>query len=146
MLMKQLSIFLENKKGTLADLTNILMEHKLDIRAMAVFDTSEFGILRIVVDDPDQALAVLHEEGYVAKMSKIIAIEPDDRPGSLNEIFQLLNQHNINIEYVYSFVMRRRELPYIVIKVDNQQEAVDLLLAAGIQVVNPEEIQPGAQA
>lgn len=143
MLMKQLSVFLENKKGTLADLTNILMVHKLDIRAMAVFDTSEFGILRIVVDDPEKALTVLHEEGYVAKMSKIIAIEPDDRPGSLNEIFQLLNQHDINIEYVYSFVMRKRELPYIVIKVDNQQEAVDLLLAAGIKVVNPEEIQPG---
>lgn len=145
MLMKQLSVFLENKKGTLADLTNILMQHKLDIRAMAVFDTSEFGILRIVVDDPEKALTVLHEEGYVAKMSKIIAIEPDDRPGSFNEIFQLLNQHDINIEYVYSFVMRKRELPYIVIKVDNQQEAVDLLLKAGIKVVNPEEIQPGAQ-
>lgn len=141
--MKQLSVFLENKKGTLADLTNILMHHKLDIRAMAVFDTSEFGILRIVVDDPEKALTVLHEEGYVAKMSKIIAIEPDDRPGSFNEIFQLLNQHDINIEYVYSFVMRKRELPYIVIKVDDQQQAVDLLLAAGIKVVNPEEIQPG---
>ena len=141
MQMRQLSVFLENRKGTLADLTGILMQHKLDIRAMAVFDTSEFGILRMVVDDPDKALTVLHQEGYVAKMSTIIAVEPDDRPGALNEIFQLLTTNDINIEYVYSFVMRKREMPYIVLKADDQERAVTLLLAAGIKVVNPEEIQ-----
>lgn len=141
MLIKQLSVFIENHKGTLCQLTEVLVSNKIDIRALAVFDTSEFGILRIVVDEPDRALVVLHEEGFVAKMNKVIAVEPEDKPGSLNEIFQILNQGDINIDYIYSFVMRRRELPYIVLKVDDQEKAVLLLQEKGINVVNREEIQ-----
>ncbi|MDF3000228.1 MAG: amino acid-binding domain protein, partial [Bacillota bacterium] len=105
MLIKQISIFIPNKKGSLSQLTDILIEHHIDIRAIAVFDTAEFGILRIVVDDPDRAVDVLNKEGVVAKVSRVIAVEPEDKPGSLNTIFSILRDADINIEYIYSFIM-----------------------------------------
>jgi hypothetical protein len=140
MLIKQISIFIPNKKGSLSQLTDILIAHNIDIRAIAVFDTSEFGILRIVVDDPDRAVEILKEEGIVAKVSRVIAVEPEDKPGSLNEIFSVLRDADINVEYIYSFIMRKNEMPYIVLKVDEQEKAVDVLTAQGINVVNKEEI------
>jgi hypothetical protein len=140
MLIKQISIFIPNKKGSLSQLTDILIEHHIDIRAIAVFDTAEFGILRIVVDDPDRAVDVLNKEGVVAKVSRVIAVEPEDKPGSLNTIFSILRDADINIEYIYSFIMRQKEMPYVVLKVDQQERAVDELTAHGINVVNKEEI------
>lgn len=140
MLIKQISIFIPNKKGSLSQLTDILIAHKIDIRAIAVFDTTEFGILRIVVDDPDRAIEVLNKEGVVAKVSKVIAVEPEDKPGSLNQIFSILRDSDINIEYIYSFIMRKKEMPYIVLKVDHQEKAVEELTANGINVINKEEI------
>jgi len=140
MLIKQISIFIPNKKGSLAELTEILVRHNIDIRAIAVFDTAEYGILRVVVDDPDRALEILNKEGVVAKVSKVIAVEPEDKPGSLNQIFSILRDADINIDYIYSFIMRKREMPYVVLKVDDQEKAVDELTAHGINVVNKEEI------
>lgn len=140
MLIKQLSIFIPNKKGSLSQLTDILIAHNIDIRAIAVFDTSEFGILRVVVDDPDRAVEILNKEGVVAKVSKVIAVEPEDEPGSLNQIFSILRDADINIEYIYSFIMRKKEMPYIVLKVDQQEKAVEELTANGINVINKEEI------
>jgi len=140
MLIKQISIFIPNKKGSLSQLTDILIAHRIDIRAIAVFDTTEFGILRIVVDDPDRAVEILNKEGIVAKVSKVIAVEPEDKPGSLNQIFSILRDSDINIEYIYSFIMRKKEMPYIVLKVDQQEKAVEVLTANGINVINKEEI------
>ena len=140
MLIKQISIFIPNKKGSLSQLTDILIAHNIDIRAIAVFDTAEFGILRIVVDDPDRAVELLNQEGIVAKVSRVIAVEPEDKPGSLNNIFAILRDADINIEYIYSFIMRKNEMPYVVLKVDQQEKAVDELIANGINVINREEI------
>jgi len=140
MLIKQLSIFIPNKKGSLSQLTDILIAHNIDIRAIAVFDTADFGILRIVVDDPDRAVELLNKEGVVAKVSKVIAVEPEDKPGSLNQIFTILRDADINIEYIYSFILRKKEMPYIVLKVDQQEKAVEVLTASGINVINKEEI------
>jgi hypothetical protein len=140
MLINQLSVFIENKKGTLASLTEALLKHKLDIRAIAVFDTNEFGIVRLIVDDPDRALVILKKEGFIAKSSKVIAVEPEDEPGSLNEIFKLMSANDVNIEYIYSFVMRKHEMPYVVFKVDNQEKALKVLDEGGINLVAKEKI------
>lgn len=140
MLIKQISIFIPNKKGSLAQLTDILIAHNIDIRAIAVFDTSEFGILRVVVDDPDRAVEILNQEGVIAKVSKVIAVEPEDKPGSLNQIFSILRDADINVDYIYSFIMRKKEMPYIVMKVDQQEKAVEVLADHGINVINKEEI------
>lgn len=140
MFVKQISIFIPNKKGSLAHLTDVLVAHEIDIRAIAVFDTTEFGILRLIVSNPDKAIEVLKEEGLVAKVSKVLAVNPEDKPGSLNQIFNILRDYDINVEYVYSFVMRQREMPYIVLKVDKEKEAADALTANNIVIVNKEEI------
>lgn len=135
MLIKQISVFLPNRKGALAQLTGILEKNGVDIRAIAVFDTTEFGILRLVVNDPERCVEVLNREGEVAKVSEALAVEPEDEPGSLNRIFQLLADHEINVEYIYSYVMRKSEMPYVVLKVDQPREAADVLEQAGIKVV-----------
>ncbi len=140
MLIKQVSVFIPNQKGQLAQLTDVLIAHNIDIRAIAVFDTKEFGILRMVVDDPDRTVEILKEEGIVAKISKVLAVEPEDKPGALNEIFTVLKENNLNVEYIYSFVMRKTEMPYIVMKLDDQERGAQILSANGINVVNKSEI------
>lgn len=143
MQIKQISVFISNQKGSLADLTDILIANSIDIRAISVFDTADFGILRMVVNDPDKAVEVLQREGFVAKVTKVLAVEPTDEPGSLNHIFTLMKENGINIDYIYSFVMRRREMPYIVLKADDLKKAADVLISSGINVVNKEEVYNG---
>lgn len=135
MLVKQISIFIPNEKGSLAKLTSILVKNHIDIRAISVFDTTEFGILRLVVDNPEETVSILTKEGIVAKISDVLAVEPEDKPGSLDEIFQLLSDNDINIDYIYSYVMRMRELPYIVLKTDHMEKAIKILSERGIKVI-----------
>lgn len=135
MLVKQISIFIPNAKGSLAKLTAILVKNHIDIRAISVFDTTEFGILRLVVDNPEETVSILTKEGIVAKISDVLAVEPEDKPGSLDEIFQLLSDNDINIDYIYSYVMRMRELPYIVLKTDDMEKAAKILAERGIKVI-----------
>ncbi len=137
---KQLSIFIENQKGHLAALTDVLNRENIDIRAISVFDTSEYGILRMVVDFPDRALKVLEKEGFTAKISDVLAIEPEDKPGSLCEVFKILDKNNIDIEYIYSFVLRKEEMPLIILKVNHHEKGVEALQNAGIKVVSKEAV------
>jgi hypothetical protein len=132
MLIQQLSVFVENRHGVLATLTDALVRYGIDIRAIAVFDTTEFGIVRLIVDDPEKALQNLKADGFVAKLSEVIAVEPEDKPGSLNELFHIMGDNGLNIEYIYSFVMRKREMPYVVFKVDDQEKALDVLKSKGL--------------
>lgn len=140
MIIKQLSVFIENKKGHLAALTDVLKKEDIDIRAISVFDTTEFGILRLVVDDPDRALKLLELNGYTAKISDVLAIEPEDVVGSLNHIFRILDDSDIEIEYIYSFVLRKRALPLIILKVNNREKAISVLQKANITVISKEEV------
>lgn len=137
---KQVSVFIENKKGHLAALTNAIKNEDIDIRAISVFDTNEFGILRLVVDDPEKALAAVRKAGYAAKISDILAAEIADKPGALNEIFSLFDEADINIEYIYSFVMKTNVRPLIILKVDRLDDAAKLLTDHGIRVVEADEI------
>lgn len=140
MLIKQISIFLPNQKGHLARVTQALLANHIDIRAIVAFDTADFGILRAIVTEPDRALEVLKAEGFVAKVSKVIVVEPEDRTGSLHEIFALLAEQGMNIDYTYSFVMRKGEMPYFVLKVEELERAVDVLAAAGVKIINKNEV------
>ena len=137
---KQLSVFIENKKGHLAALTDAIKNKNIDVRAISVFDTNEFGILRLVVDDPDAALTAVREAGYAAKVSDILAAEVADKPGALNEIFSLFDEADINIEYIYSFVMRENVRPLVILKVDRIEDAAKLLEDHGIRIVEDREI------
>ena len=132
---KQLSIFVANEKGTLADVTRIFREHDIDIRALSVYDTVEYGILRTVVRDPEKAVEELAKEGIVSKLSDILAINPEDRRGSLNDVFTLLGDNDINIDYVYSFLVREDGSQLFVLKVNDKDKAQDLLEKNGVKII-----------
>ncbi|HPD90213.1 MAG: ACT domain-containing protein [Anaerovoracaceae bacterium] len=135
MAIQQLSVLLPNQHGTLANLTDIFYREGIDIRAISVYDTTEYGILRTVVDDPDKAVEILKKNGIVAMLSDIMAINPEDRRGSLNEIFGILAQAGVNVDYVYSFVVKKGGPQYFVLKVEDISRAEDLLAEKGIEVI-----------
>ena len=132
---KQLSIFIANEAGTLADVTRIFRENEIDIRAISVSDTVDYGILRVVVSEPERAVEELAKEGIVSKLSEVLAVDPDDRRGSLNDIFTLLGDNGINIDYIYSFLVREDGAQLFVIKVTDQLKAQELLLENGVRII-----------
>lgn len=140
MLIKQISIFLPNQEGHLAKVTKVLLDHNIDIRAIVVFDTAEYGILRAIVTEPDRAVELLKEDGFVAKTSKVIVVEPEDRTGSLHELYAVLAEHNMNIEYTYCFVMKKHEMPYFVLKINELERAAEMLTLKGFKIINKEDI------
>ncbi|KNZ41046.1 amino acid-binding protein [Acetobacterium bakii] len=141
MLINQLSVFIENKKGHLSKITKVLKDASVDIRAISVFDSAEFGILRMVVDKPDEGVAALKNAGHVVKQSFVLAVEPSDKVGSFHDVFNVLFENDLNIEYVYSFVMPNNTgAPLIILKVDDQEKAIDVLTKSGIIVIPKEEI------
>ena len=135
MAIKQLSVLLPNQYGMLANLTEIFFKEDIDIRAMSVYDTTEYGILRAVVDDPDKAVEVLKKNGIVAMLSDIMAVNPEDRKGSLNEIFHILSNNNVNVDYIYSFVVKKGGPQYFVLKVADIPKVETLLESHGIEVI-----------
>lgn len=141
MLIKQLSVFIENKKGHLAKITKVLKDASVDIRAISVFDSAEFGILRVVVDKPEEATAALKTAGHVVKQSDVLAIKPSDKIGNLHDIFNILYENDINIEYTYSFVMPRNVgAPLIILKTDNQEKAIKILSNSDAVIISEKEI------
>lgn len=141
MLIDQLSVFIENKKGRLHEITKVLSENNIDIRAISVFDSSEFGILRMIVDDPKLASEALKAAGHVVKQSSVLGVEPNDTIGSLDVLFTLLDAHDINVEYIYSFVMKNNDgPPQIILKTDNQEKALALLEASNVTLLPKEEV------
>ena len=132
---KQLSIFIANEAGTLADVTRIFREHEIDIRAISVSDTVDYGILRVVVSEPERAVEELAKEGIVSKLSEVLAVDPDDRRGSLNDIFTLLGDKGINIDYIYSFLVREDGAQLFVMKVTDQLKAQELLMENGVRII-----------
>lgn len=135
MAIKQLSVLLPNRHGMLGNLTNIFYEGGIDIRAISVYDTTEYGILRTVVDNPDKAVEILNRNGIVAMVSEIMAINPDDRRGSLNDVFRILADNDINVDYVYSFVVEKGGPQYFVLKVEDIPKAEELLRNKGVEIV-----------
>ena len=119
MRVEQISVFLENRAGRLAEITRALGEAGVNIRALSLADTSDFGILRIIVNDNDKAKAVLKEHGFTVGKNNVVAVEVEDRPGGLNHILEVLGQVNINVEYMYAFVQHTGENAVIIFRFDD---------------------------
>ncbi|MDR3305277.1 MAG: ACT domain-containing protein [Clostridiales Family XIII bacterium] len=132
MLIDQISIFAENKPGTLAEITAMLAEASIDIEAFTIADTSEFGILRLIVDAPKKALAVLKLGGWVATLTPVIAVKMDDQPGSLSKILKMFAEAGVSIEYLYAFVAREAGYAYVIFRVEDAPKAVAILEASGV--------------
>lgn len=141
MKVNQLSVFLENKSGRLARVTRVLGEKQVNIRALSVADTTDFGILRIIVDRPEEAYRALKEEGFVVTQTDVIAVCIPDKPGGLGGVLVVLEEAGINIEYLYAFVGNTNTGNALVIfRVEDCDRAVEVLVAKGVRVVSGEKV------
>ncbi len=140
MKVQQISVFLENKSGRLAKLTDVLGESGINIRALSIADTSDFGILRLIVSQPQQAFKVLKEAGFTVSMTDVIAVEVEDKPGGLAKVLSVLESAGINIEYLYAFLEKSSNDALVVFRVEQIDEAVSLLAKNNINVLKGEEV------
>ncbi len=136
MRVEQISIFLENKAGRLAEVTAILSEAGVNIRALSVADTSDFGVLRLIVDNNAKAERALKDNGFSVGKTNVVAVEVEDKPGGLNKILEILTKAHINVEYMYSMVTQRNGNAVMVFRFDNTEEAIKLLTEKGLTVIN----------
>jgi hypothetical protein len=140
MKVKQISIFLENKAGRLAEVTNILGKAGINIRALSLADTTDFGILRLIVNDIDKAAKTLKDQGFTVGETEVLAVEVPDRPGGLGEILKIIQAAGLNVEYMYAFVERSSNNAVIIFRFDNIDEATRALLEKGITILNGEKL------
>ena len=141
MSVKQISVFLENKKGRLAEVTQTLSREKINIRALSLADTADFGVLRIIVNNPERCLAVLKANSFFAQVTEVIAVELEDKPGGLARILEVLDQDNVNVEYMYAYVEKTRENAIVICKIDDRERALQVLEKNGIAIVRAEELK-----
>jgi len=127
MVIKQISTFLENETGRLADLTAVLAEAEINLRAMSIADTTDFGIVRMVADKPDEAVCALREAGFTARVTDVIGALVDDQPGGLARLAALFRDHGIGIEYLYASLDRQQNRAVIILKVDDVETGLNLL-------------------
>lgn len=137
---KQISVFLENKCGRLACVTRVIGNHDINIRAFSIADTTDFGILRLIVNRPEDAFKALRKEGFTVRLTDVIAVQIPDRPGGLADILDLMQDAGVNIEYMYAFVAKVSLDALAVFRVENPQVAVKLLQEKGLKILDDEEI------
>ena len=140
MTINQISIFIENRKNALSELTNVLAEHNINLRAIQIADTSDFGIARIIVDQPEPVMAALERSAYIVKQTPVIAIEIPDEAGSLNRILKLLADNGRNVEYMYGFTGRQTNAAFMVIRTTDVQKTEEILAKAKIRTVAQNEV------
>jgi hypothetical protein len=140
MKLKQISIFLENKKGRLWKALSILREANINIRALSIADTSEFGILRLIVPDPQKAKASLEDGNFVVKVNEVIAVEVNDEPGGLDAILEILNKADINVEYIYAFVEKKGKKAIVVLRTEDIDAGLKALESGGATVLSSKEV------
>ena len=137
MTVKQLSVFIENRPGRLSAVTKILGDNDVNIRAMSLADTKDFGILRLIVDDFDKAVSALKEEGFSVTSTQVLAVEINDRPGGLAEAMKALYNDNISVEYMYSaFINTKENTAYLILRVENFTAAQEALTDAGFALIS----------
>ena len=140
MCVKQLNVFLENQYGRLAEVTGNLTKANIDIRALYIADTTAFGILRMIVDKPDEAINVMQEAGFAVSRTDVIAIAIPDKPGTLDRALGVLSENEISLEYLYAFVGRASSDAVVVIRVDNYESALKILNDNDVKVLSAEEV------
>lgn len=140
MKIKQISVFLENKRGRLYEALKALQEASINIRALSIADTSEFGILRLIVTDPEKAKDVLEKNEFTVKLTNVVAIAVKDKPGGLAEALKYLYDANINVEYIYAFVEKSGEKAVVVLRTENLDKTISLLNEKGVKVLTWDDV------
>ena len=136
----QLSVFLENRAGRLTEVTRILSETGVNIRALSLADTSDFGILRLIVSDYEKAKKALKENGFTVGRTNVVAVEVEDKPGGLHNILSLLSKNGVNVEYMYAFVQQSGKNAVLIFRFDRTDEAIKILQNTGVRIIPGEEL------
>jgi len=136
-MLKQISVFLPNEPGILAKFTKVLMDKNINMRALSVAETADFGILRILVDKVDECIEILKKNNYLVTTTDVIAVDVPDKPGALYEISKILGDNSINIEYIYSTLVKDEAI--IVLRIDNIDKAVEVLKKKGVKLIEKQE-------
>jgi hypothetical protein len=137
---EQISVFLENKTGRLSEVTGILSEADINIRALALADTSDFGVLRLIVDNNERAISVLKENGFTVGKTEVVAAEVEDKPGGLHNILRTLRAQGINVEYMYAYVRHTSQDAVMIFRFDNIQGAIEVLKKNGVTVIDGQHL------
>ena len=141
MAIKQLTVFVQNKKGTVASVTDILSANNINLRALSIAETQDFGILRMIVNDEISAEKVLSENGYLIKAIDVVGVKIGDEPGKLSEALGVLDKAGINVEYLYAFMARTEKHAYVVIRVEDNAVAEAALSDAGFKMISEADIK-----
>ena len=140
MAIKQLTVFIQNKKGTVVSVTNILSKNNINLRALSIAETQDFGILRLIVNDEKAAEAVLSENGYLIKVIDVVGVKIGDEPGKLTAALDVLDKEDINVEYLYAFMARTEKHAYVVLRVEDNAIAEKALTGAGFKMISEADI------
>ena len=136
MTIKQISVFLENVTGRLAEVTKILSDSEINLRAITIADTADFGILRIVSDNPDKTLQALEQHGFTARATDVLAVEVEDKPGGLSRVMDIFYKNNVNIEYLYASLEKNRDNAVVIFKVDDVEHGLKIIIENGLTDVS----------
>ena len=137
---EQISIFLENKAGRLSEVTRIFEEGRINIRALSLADTSDFGILRLIVNDNEKAKRLLKENGFTVRSTEVVAVEVQDKPGGLHQILTALSTAGVNVEYMYAFVRQSGQNAVLIFRFDNTAAAAEVLRREGVRVIDGQDL------
>ena len=141
MSLKQISIFVENKPGKLCEVTELLAKHGIDMRALSLAETTDFGIVRIIADDVFKATTVLKDEGFIHNVSSVLGVAIPDEPGGLHRVLEVLREAGINVEYMYAFSGENDPVhAYMIFRVEDNKSAANVLAAKGIRTLSNDEL------
>ena len=141
MAIKQLTVFVQNKKGTVVSITNILSKNNINLRALSIAETQDFGILRLIVNDNDTAVKELTKAGYLIKMTDVVGVKIGDAPGKLSKALTVLDEAHINMEYIYAFMTRTEKHAYVVMRVEDNAAAETALEDAGFHLITDADVE-----
>lgn len=140
MAIRQLTVFVQNRKGTMVSLTDILAKNNINIRALSIAETEDFGVLRLIVNDENAATKILEENGYLIKAIDVVGVKIGDKPGALTAALDVLDKADINVEYLYAFMTRTEKHAYVVLRVENNDAAESALEGAGFHLITNADI------
>ena len=141
MAIKQLTVYVQNKKGSMAALTDVLAKNGVNIRALSIAETEDFGLLRIIVNDEDAATKILEDNGYLIKAIDVVGVKIGDKPGALTAALEVLDKADVNVEYLYAFMARTEKHAYVVLRVEDNAKAEAALEGAGMHLITDADIR-----
>lgn len=140
MFIKQVSVFVENTTGRLAEITRALADSNIDLKAASIAETVDFGILRFIVENPAEAVAILKDKGFTASVTDVVAVELSDKPGGFADVLEVLAKENVDVNYIYSAIHSKKGTAMIVLKVEEPGKVIDILEAHNIKLYKAEEL------